>query len=73
MSVSIRLTAKEKELANSYAMRHAISLRDAFKRALFEKIENEYDIALTNEAYSNYIQSGRKSRPIDDLWKELDL
>ena len=73
MSFSIRLTAEEKKLANSYAKLHAISLGEAFKRALFEKIEDEYDIALADEAYNEYIRDGRKSRPIDELWRELDL
>ena len=73
MSFSIRLTAEEKKLADSYAKLHAISLGEAFKRALFEKIEDEYDIALADEAYNEYIRDGRKSRPIDERWRELDL
>ena len=73
MSFSIRLTAEEKKLADSYAKLHAISLGEAFKRALFEKIEDEYDIALADEAYNEYIRDGRKSRPIDEHWRELDL
>ena len=73
MSFSIRLTAEEKKLADSYAKLHAISLGEAFKRALFEKIEDQYDIALADEAYNEYIRDGRKSRPIDELWRELDL
>ena len=68
-----KLTAEEKKLADSYAKLHAISLGEAFKRALFEKIEDEYDIALADEAYNEYIRDGRKSRPIDELWRELDL
>ena len=61
MSFSIRLTAEEKKLADSYAKLHAISLGEAFKRALFEKIEDEYDIALADEAYNEYIRDGRKN------------
>ena len=38
MSFSIRLTTEEKNLAESYARIHAISLGEAFKQALFEKI-----------------------------------
>lgn len=73
MSFSIRLSAEEKSLAESYAKLHAMSLGEAFKKALFEKIEDEYDIAVANEAHSEYFKSGEKSRPISDLWKELDL
>ncbi len=73
MSFSIRLTDEEKRLAESYAKLHAISLGEAFKRALFERIEDEYDITVAEEAYSDYENSGKKSRPISELWKELDL
>lgn len=73
MSFSIRLTEQEKQLADSYAKLHSISLGEAFKKALFEKIEDEYDISVYDEAYKEYEESGRKSRPIEELWKELDL
>ena len=73
MSFSIRLTTEEKNLAESYARIHAISLGEAFKQALFEKIEDEYDRTVAQEAYDEYVNDGRKSRPISELWKELDL
>ena len=73
MSFSIRLTDEEKALAESYAKLHSVSLGEAFKRALFERIEDEYDIAVANEAYKEYVDSGYQSRPIEELWKELDL
>ncbi len=73
MSFSIRLSAEEKALAESYAKLHALSLGEAFKRALFEKIEDEYDIAIAEEAYAEYVSDGRKSRPASELWKELDI
>ena len=49
MSFSIRLTPEEKSLAESYAKLHALSLGEAFKNALFEKIEDECDIAIAEE------------------------
>ena len=73
MAFSIRLTEDEKKLANSYAKLHSISLGEAFKQALFEKIEDEYDISVYNEAYNEYKNSGEKSRPIEELSQELDL
>lgn len=73
MAFSIRLTEEEKALAESYAKLHSLSLAEAFKRALFERIEDEYDIVIANEAYDEYEKSGKKSRPISELWKELDL
>lgn len=73
MSFSIRLTAEEKALAESYAKIHAISVGEAFKRALFERIEDEYDIAVAKDACNEYVKNGSKSRPISELWAELDL
>ena len=71
MSFSIRLSTEEKALAESYAKLHALSLGEAFKKALFEKIEEEYDIAVAEEAHAEYVSSGKKSRPISDLWRNL--
>ena len=73
MAFSIRLTEEEKSLAESYAKIHAMSLGEAFKRALFERIEDEYDVTVGREAYDEYAKNGKKSRPISELWKELDL
>ena len=73
MGFSIRLTEEEKALASSYAKLHSMSLGEAFKRALFERIEEEYDVAVANEAYEEYVKDGEKSSPINDLWEELDL
>ena len=39
----------------------------------FEKIEEEFDIAVADEAYNEYVKSGKKSRPIEELWDELEL
>ncbi len=73
MAFSIRLTKQEKQIADSYAKLHSLSLGEAFKQALFEKIEDEYDIAVCEEALKDYEESGRKSRPIEELWQELEI
>ena len=73
MSFSIRLTPEEKSLAESYAKLHSLSLGEAFKKALFEQIEEEYDIAIAKDAYEEYVRGDKRSRPISELWQELDL
>ena len=73
MAFSIRLTEEEKRLADSYAKIHSMSLGEAFKRALFEKIEDEYDVTVADEAYQEYVADGKKSRPIEELWEECEL
>lgn len=72
MSFSIRLTKEERQIADSYAKLHSMSLGEAFKNALFEKIEDEYDIVVAEEAYQEYLNDGCKSTPAADFWRELD-
>lgn len=72
MSFSIRLSPEEEKLAKSYAAFHGISLGEAFKRALFEKIEEEFDIALANQAHQEYVKDP-KVYSFDEVKKALDL
>lgn len=72
MSFSLRLTAEEKALAESYAKLHSMTLSEAFKKALFEMIEDEYDVVVANEAHQEYVNDGYASIPIDEFWRELD-
>ena len=67
MSFSIRLAAEEKALSESYERLHSMSLGEELKTALFEKIEDEYDITATDKTYDEYIKDGRKSKPISEL------
>ena len=60
MAFSIRLTEEEKRLATSYAKLNSLSLGEAFKKALFEKIEEEYDIVIAEEAFKNILIVERK-------------
>ena len=49
MSYSIRMTKEEKDIAENYAKINNISLAEAFKRALFDRIEDEYDMKVFAE------------------------
>lgn len=73
MAFSIRLTDEERKLADSYAKLHSMTLGDAFKRALFDKIDEEYDRTVYDEAIKEYVSDGGKSRPISELWKETGV
>lgn len=73
MSFSIRLTDEERKLAESYAALHSLSLGDAFKTALFDRIEDEFDVVVANEAYGEYESGGKQRRPIGEFWQELNL
>lgn len=73
MKINIQLTQEEMTIATNYANNHSITLEDAFKSALFEKIEDEYDAITAEKAYEDYLKDGRNSKPISKLWKDLKL
>ena len=56
---SIRPTEDEGKLARSYAILREISTGEAFKRALLEKIEDEYYIAVADAAYKRHPDNPR--------------
>lgn len=72
MAFSIRLTDQEKKIADSYAKLHSISLGEAFKQALFEKIEDEYDIAVYEKAMEEY-RKNPVTYTLEEVKKELEL
>lgn len=72
MVVSIRMTNEEKELADAYAKLNGITLSEAIKRAYFEKIEDEFDIALADAALNEY-EKNPKTYSLQELMKELGL
>lgn len=69
---SIRLTDAEKKIIEEYAKLNNKSMGDVVKTAFFEKIEDEFDIKLADEAYLEY-KKNPKNYSINDLKKELDI
>lgn len=73
MKASITLTEKEQELVESYAKSHSLSIEEAIRYALFEQIEDELDAANAEKAYQEYVEGGKKSCSIDELWRDLEI
>lgn len=72
MSYSIRFTKEERKLVDDYAKSHGISLSEALKSALFEKIEEEYDIALYQKAEKEF-DKNNKTYSLKDIKEIYDL
>ena len=66
------MTKEEKQIAKAYAKKHGVSLSDAIKRAYFDKIENEYDIALVESALREY-EKNPKTYSHEEVKKILNL
>ena len=42
-------------------------------QAMLDNLEDEYDAKVAKDAYNEYIQENKKSRPIAELWNELNI
>ena len=70
MLITIDVTKEEYELVNSYAKYYGVSITDAFKKALFEKIEDEIDEAELEMAYHDYLKDP-VTYSMEEVKKEL--
>ncbi len=74
---SVRTNDEETELFKSYAKIHGISLSEAYKQALLEKIEDEFDLADIDEAVKRFEKTPKPIRlrnfekPTIYEWEEI--
>ena len=71
--ISLRVPENELNIFKSYAKHNDKSLSEIIRITMLERIEDEYDLKAFEE-YEAEEQSGTlKTRPVSELWKELDL
>lgn len=73
MSFVINLSEEEMLVAKEYSNFHNITIDEAFKQVFFEKLEDEYDLKIANKSYEDFVESGKQTRPVQELWNELGL
>ena len=73
--MSIRLRVSESELAaiRGYAELHGLTVSDAVRSAILDRIENELDVKIAEQAYSEWINEGKKTYSMEEVKKELGL
>jgi len=59
MSISIRMNDKEMKLVKKYAELNGTTISDVMRKAILEKIEDEFDIFLYEQAYKAYEQDSK--------------
>lgn len=70
--VSVRTNEEETKLFKSYATLHGISMSEAYKRALLEKIEDEFDVAEMAEEMEKFSKNP-KTHSLEELRKAYGL
>ena len=54
MPISVRLNEQDERLFKAYAKTNNISVSDLIRNAVFEKIEDEYDLKVYRESLEEY-------------------
>jgi hypothetical protein len=73
MKISLNLNDEDSKLIQAYASNHGISVSELLRNSVLERIEDEHDRKVYEESYKEYIDSGKVSAPIENLWQELGL
>lgn len=72
-TISLRVSDEELRILKSYAKINNCSLSEIIRVTMLERIEEEYDLRVLSE-YENEKETGQsKTKPINELWKELNL
>ena len=72
MTISVRLSEADTELIKSYAALNNISVSELVRQAVMEKIEDEIDLKLFDEALEEF-KENPKIYTLDEAEKELGL
>ena len=72
MTISVRLSEEDTQLIKSYAALNGISVSELIRRAVIERIEDEFDLKSYNESMAEY-----KKNPVtyshEEVAQLLDL
>lgn len=73
MKVFVELTKEEKALVKEYARANGITIHEAFRNTLLEKIEKEHEATIMKLAFMAHVKKEMKTRPLKDIWNEYML
>lgn len=71
--ISVRVNDTEEKILNSVSAMYGCGVSSFIKKVVFEKIEDDYDIKSIEEYESEKKNGTLETRPIEELWEELDL
>lgn len=72
MTISVRLSDKDATLFKTYAQMNGMSMSELIRSSVMERIEDEYDIKVYEEAMMEYL-SDPETYSLDEVEKELGL
>ncbi|MCL2712512.1 MAG: DUF6290 family protein [Methanomassiliicoccaceae archaeon] len=71
MKISVHVTDDQKKVIRNYASSRGLSVSEAMRAAIFEIIEDEYDLALAKKALAEWERGGKKTYTHEEVGREL--
>lgn len=71
--ISVRLNTDEELLLKKVADFEGIGLSSYIKKIVFERLEEEYDLKVAENAYKTYVESNQKTYSFDSVIEELGI
>ncbi len=72
MTISLRLNDEDALLIKKYAELNKLSVSELIRQTVMERIENEYDLEMFNNAMAEY-NNNPVTHSLDEVEKELGL
>lgn len=70
-TITLRLQDSEKELVNSYAKMHGMTVSEFARRSMFEQIEDEFDLKELTQAVAAW-EKDPVTYPHDEAWRMIE-
>jgi predicted transcriptional regulator len=72
MSISIRVSDDELAAIRNYANGHDMNVSECIRKAILEKVEEEYDLEIFKKAKEEF-EKDPKTYTLEEIEKELNL
>lgn len=72
-TISIRVSDQELGLFKDFARVNNKSISEIIRETVLSRIEDEFDLRVFDEYEKEKAAGKVETRPIEELWKELDL
>lgn len=72
MTISLRLSNEDSEIIKAYAELNGLSVSDLVRRAVLERIEDEYDLKAYARAKEAYLRNP-KTYSLEEVERELGI
>ncbi len=72
-TITIRVNDMEEKILDQVADVYGLGKSSLIKQLAFEKLEDEYDLKLIEEYEKKEAAGKLKTKPVDELWKDLEL